>query len=356
MAFDERKIDRKRKRGAAGSSSIGASASGASPTPTRRTALAQQALDVASRLEADVDALADTFVWPPRKISDDTAVKNALERLTGLPVEAQKGASLRRWCCTFAKRSKRQLRDDKSALARLFTDRVGDNIGSECVGVQSSFACSLDGGRYTHVLVDRDRTAGSDVVVAHRDTVDGQTLEDTKRIVKTSKKGARHQDCMTYVVGVLLEDVSIADAPTIVALGTENVADKSSRYAYANAVKVPMTGKKNDVFAFEGHLLHAVLEPWSEPPRDPVSSRTRRASTTPAQDPYSRWRTHIADKFVVQTRRDGAPTSLKHERDRTIILMTVSPLTLASNVKLFNKVVCRQARQRHFERAPKRRE
>lgn len=118
MAFDERKIDRKRKRGAAGSSSIGASASGASKDPTT---LAQQARDVASRLEADVDALADTFVWPPRKISDDTAVKNALERLTGLPVEAQKGASLRRWCRTFAKRSNSELADDKSALLRLFT-------------------------------------------------------------------------------------------------------------------------------------------------------------------------------------------------------------------------------------------
>ena len=350
MAFDERKSDRKRKRGAAGSSSIGASASGASKAPTTMTTrLAQQARDVASRLEADVDALADTFVWPPRKISDDTAVKNALERLTGLPVEAQKGASLRRRCDTFANRSRSELADDKSALLRLFADRVGDNIGSECVGVKSSHARSLDGGRYTHVLVDRDRIAGSDVVVAHRDTVDGQTLEESTRIVKGAKT-------MTYVVGVLLEDVSIVDAPTIVALGTENVPDKSSRYAYANAVKVPMTGKKNDVFAFEGHLLHAVLEPWSEPPPDPVSSRTRRASTTRAQNPYRRWEAHIADKFVVRTSRDGAPTSLKHERDRAIILMTVSPRTLASNVKLFNKVVCRQARQLNFERAPKRRE
>jgi hypothetical protein len=348
MAFDERKIDRKRKRGAAGSSSIGASASGASKDPTT---LAQQARDVASRLEADVDALADTFVWPPRKISDDTAVKNALERLTGLPVEAQKGASLRRWCCTFAARSNSELADDKSALLRLFTDRVGDNIGSECVGVESSFARSLDGGRYTHVLVDRARTAGSDVVVAHRDTVG--TLEQSTRIVKKTKKSAQAK---TYVVGVLLEDVSIVDAPTIVALGTENVPDKSSRHAYANAVKVPMTGKKNDVFAFEGHLLHAVLEPWSEPPPDSVSSRTRRASTTRAQNLYERWRTHVADKFVVLTSRDGATTSLKHARDRTIILMTVSPRTLASNAKLFNKVVCRQARQLNFERAPKRRE
>lgn len=354
MPFDERKVDRKRKRGAAGSSSLGASASGAS---TDSSTLAQQARDVASRLEADVDALADTFmVWPPRKISDDAAVKSALQRLRDLPVvEKPSGASFRRWCQAFATRTASQLAEDERALARLFTDRVGEDIGRDCVGIRSSFARSLDGGQYTHVLVDRDRKqlAGSDVVAAHRDTANSQTLEESVGIVRKRDTGAHDEDCRSYVLGILLHDVTIADAPTIVALGTENVPDESSRYAYANAVKVPMTGQKDEIFVFEAHLLHAVLEPWSEPPRDAVSTRTRggrNGSTT------ERWLKHIEEKFVVRTGRDKTPPSLEHDRNRTIILTTVSPRTLATNEKLIDQVVSRQARQLDFQRAPKRSE
>ena len=64
-------------------------------------------------------------------------------------------------------------------------------------------------------------------------------------------------------------------APTLVALDTENTPADKVRSEFENAVKIPMTGAKDEVFVFESHLLHSVLEPWSEPPDERVSSRTR---------------------------------------------------------------------------------
>jgi len=352
MAFDERKVYRKRKRGAASASA----AATASRRP--RTAdvakpsvheLTRRARDVGLKLDADVDALARTgMVWPPRQVR--ASAREALERVKALPVR-DKTPSLRHYLEAFSERSAEDLERDKVAIECLFADRVGKDVGVDTVGVCSSYQLALNGGRYTHTLVERgprDQIAGQNVVPAHR--VARQPLKDSAKIVQREKH-AVEDDAKVYALGILTNQVTIADAPTLVALDTENVPTDKVRSEFENAVKIPMTGAKDDVFVLESHLLHSVLEPWWEPPDERVSSRKRGSGNE--RSTLDRWLEHIEKKFVVRTRRDGVP-SLKHAGDRTIILVTLCSRTVNADTKRLNQIVARAAKPEPFERAPKR--
>ena len=351
MAFDERKDSRKRKRGAA-------SASGAGPSSRRpRTAdvakpsvdeLTRRARDVGAKLDAEVDALARTGnVWPPRRVS--VTAREALERVKALPVR-DKTPSLRHYLEAFSERSAEDLELDKVAIERLFADRVGKDVGVDTVAVCSSYQVALNGGRYTHTLVERGphlHIAGQNVVPAQRFA--RQPFDDTAKIVQREAR-AVEDDAKVYSLGILTDQVTVADAPTLVALDTENTPADKVRSEFENAVKIPMTGAK-DVFVFESHLLHSVLEPWWEPPKKRVSSRTRSGGNE--RSTLDRWLEHIEKKFVVRTRRDGVP-SLEHSGDRTIILVTLCSRTVNADTKRLNQIVARAAKPEPFERAPKR--
>jgi len=352
MAFDERKDSRKRKRGAA-------SASGAGPSSRRpRTAdvatpsvdeLTQRARDVGAKLDADVDALARTGnVWPPRPVS--ATAREALERVKALPVDT-KTPSLRHYLEPFSERSAEDLELDKVAIERLFADRVGKDVGVDTVAVCSSYQVALNGGRYTHTLVERGPSvhiAGRNVVPAQR--VARHPFEETAKIVQREAR-AVEDDAKVYALGILTDHVSIADAPTLVALDTENTPTDKVRNEFKNAVKIPMTGAKDDVFVFESHLLHSVLEPWWEPPKKRVSSRTRSGGNE--RSTLDRWLEHIEKKFVARTKRDGKP-SLTHTGDRTIILVTMCSRTVNADTRLLKQIVARAEKPTAFKYAPKR--
>ena len=215
-----------------------------------------------------------------------------------------------------------------------------------------TYQVALDGGRYTHRLTtrgSRDQLAGKDVVPAHRDAL--QSFNASRKILKRKRKRAVEDDAKVYALGILTDHVSIADAPTLVALDTENTPTAKVRSEFENAVKIPMTGAKDDVFVFESHLLHAVLEPWWEPPDDRVSSRTRSGGNE--RSTLDRWLEHIDKKFVARTKRDGKP-SLTHTGDRTIILVTMCSRTVNADTRLLDQIVARAEKPTAFKYAPKR--
>ena len=344
MAFDERKDSRKRKRAAAPDadarpSSRRSRTDGGATTPSVDE-LTQRAHDVGVKLDADVDALAPKGVWPPRAVSSDKA-REALARVKALPVD-KKTPGLRRQFEAFSKRTRKDFELDKAAIERLFTDRVGKDVGA--VAVCSSYQVALDGGRYAHRLLFRDQLAGRDVVAPHRDAL--QSLDSTKKILTRKGKRAGDNDAKVYALGIVTETLRLSDAPTLVALDTENTPTDKVRNEFKNAVKIPMTGAKDDVFVFESHLLHSVLEPWSEPPDERVSSRTRSGGNE--RPTLDRWLEHIEKKFVVRTKRDGEP-SLTHTGDRTIFLVTLCSRTVNADTKRLDQIVARVAKPKPFK-------
>mmetsp|Transcript_6817 Transcript_6817/g.27859 ORF Transcript_6817/g.27859 Transcript_6817/m.27859 type:complete len:182 (+) Transcript_6817:186-731(+) len=69
--------------------------------------------------------------------------------------------------------------------------------------------------------------------------------------------------CATYVVGILCDDVSITDNPTLVALGSQHeekdVQKINAQVIRKNYVKVPIVGPKHGVFLFDAKCFHSTL-------------------------------------------------------------------------------------------------
>jgi hypothetical protein len=165
----------------------------------------------------------------------------------------------------------------KAALETIVRDRLGDadaeDFNLQAVAGQNGFA--LDGGLYgSNVELDRGRSAGNKFVPWHRDTTlnEKQTIAEVKKYKEKEYKKkykkkkvpeTNERTCATYVVGILCDDVSITDNPTLVALESQHeekdVPENNAQVIRKNYVKVPIVGPKHGVFLFDAKCFHSTL-------------------------------------------------------------------------------------------------
>ena len=205
--------------------------------PKQRAAVTEADVKRAKEV-LDRDGRFGRQVFLPRLLRGDLA-KKALDTILGLPRLKVRTVRSREFE-VFDTESLDDFEKAKAALETIVRDRLGDadaeDFNLQAVAGQNENA--LDGGLYgSNVELDRERSAGNKFVPWHRDTTlnEKRTIAEVKeykekeykeKYKKKYKKKkvpeTNERTCATYVVGILCDDVSITDNPTLVALGSQH--------------------------------------------------------------------------------------------------------------------------------------
>ena len=237
--------------------------------------LTQRPKPRAAVTEADVKRAKDVLdreqrfgrqVFLPRLLRGNLA-KKALHTILGLPRLKVRTVRSREFE-VFNTKSLDDFKTAKAALETIVRDRLGDadaeDFNLQAVAGQNENA--LDGGLYgSNVVLDRGRSAGNKFVPWHRDTTlnEKRTIAEVKKYKKKKVPETNERTCATYVVGILCDDVSITDNPTLVALESQHeekdVPENNAQVIRKNYVKVPIVGPKHGVFMFDAKCFHSTL-------------------------------------------------------------------------------------------------